>query len=674
MKEPITKFDLEAAFTALDSLDIPTAKHIKANKPDLTEIFSRKSKFESLFEDYYDISSSEGLEDAKEAREAEVAKAKLARIEKIVDLDAKSPDDLLTSYVGKFIIQCPQCMTLFYKNPEDIEESEDDPETVNVNETCQHCGNNSGYTLIGKVGAAEEPDLEAETPAETSEDSEKPDETELTPTEDAESAETSTNEEDIDFGDLDDLDLNIEEDKEEETEEAKESLEPQHNINLNEELDDSEENLNEATTDLSVSDQEFEKLIKSPEFKKPISDVATRVMLKDLSETVNNENPESSEVSEAEDEKTESNEAALEEGIFDDFKSKAKDRLEAFIDKLDDKIKSREDKANWILKASMKDYSKVTVDNDELKPDELDNRRFRFFAVIGYGPKYINDKAISEAPSFNNTDLVMSMEKPQYKETYEEADKIAKGWSMQSENGPAFIYLAASENDTKPVFLCEYFKGNLYQDQVENYFKVVKDNIKGAKLRKEGGEEPTEKAKETRIEASKAEAGMKVKVGKDIGEITEVANSSLGNDIVDLKLLINGTERTLSIGNTTMLTLATVAEAFSLPAFMDSLENLQESSLESLIADSLTESYKNVAGFKIKDCSYLNEAFDIEGTIYFVSGNTRATTFKITEAFKDGQQTILKGLNEKLTKKEFSLQGTIDDTKTFITESFKLDK
>ena len=166
MKESITKFDLEAAFKALDDLETPVAdKGIRANKPALNEIFSRKSKFDALFEEYYDIGSTEELSDAQEAREAEVAKAKLARIEKIVDLDAESPDDLLTSYVGKYIIQCPQCMTLFYKNPEDVVTSEEDESVVNVNEVCQHCGNESGYTLIGKVGEAEE-----EVPAEDTAD------------------------------------------------------------------------------------------------------------------------------------------------------------------------------------------------------------------------------------------------------------------------------------------------------------------------------------------------------------------------------------------------------------------------------------------------------------------------------------------------------------------------
>ena len=167
MKESVTKFNLEAAFKALDEIEIPVAKKgIAANKVNLKETFNRKSKLDLLMEDYYDVNDTEELEAAKEAREAEVAKAKLARIEKIVDLNAESEEDLLPSYVGKMIVQCPQCMTLFYKNEEDIARSEEDPEVVNVNEVCQHCGNASGYTLVGKVDQvgeeeAEEYDLDA---------------------------------------------------------------------------------------------------------------------------------------------------------------------------------------------------------------------------------------------------------------------------------------------------------------------------------------------------------------------------------------------------------------------------------------------------------------------------------------------------------------------------------
>jgi len=171
-KESVKKFDLEAAFKALDEIEIPVAeKGIAANRVDLRERFNTKSHTEILVEDYYDVSSSEDLEEAKEERDGEVAQAKLARIEKIVDLDAETADDLLPSYVGKVIIQCPQCMTLFYKNPEDIEKSEENPDVVNINEICQHCGNSSGYNLIGKVDSVgnDEADKYEEAPAEENE-------------------------------------------------------------------------------------------------------------------------------------------------------------------------------------------------------------------------------------------------------------------------------------------------------------------------------------------------------------------------------------------------------------------------------------------------------------------------------------------------------------------------
>jgi hypothetical protein len=151
MKESVQKFDLETAFKALDEVEIPVVKGIRPNRENLQEKFTRKLTSEILVEDYFDVSDTAELEQASEEREAEIAKAKLARIEKIVDLDAETEEDLLPSYVGKLIIQCPQCMTLFYKKEEDIEKSEENPEVVNLNEPCQHCGNSSGYTLIGKV-------------------------------------------------------------------------------------------------------------------------------------------------------------------------------------------------------------------------------------------------------------------------------------------------------------------------------------------------------------------------------------------------------------------------------------------------------------------------------------------------------------------------------------------
>lgn len=150
-KESVQKFDLEAAFKALNEVEIPVVKGIRPNRENLQEKFNRKLTSEVLVEDYFDVNDTEELEQASEEREGEIAKAKLARIEKIVDLNAETEEDLLPSYVGKLIMQCPQCMTLFYKNEEDIEKSEENPDVVNINEPCQHCGNSSGYSLIGKV-------------------------------------------------------------------------------------------------------------------------------------------------------------------------------------------------------------------------------------------------------------------------------------------------------------------------------------------------------------------------------------------------------------------------------------------------------------------------------------------------------------------------------------------
>lgn len=204
MREKVTKFDFESAFKELDGLDIPTPEKVtketndnflreKLNKP----FFSS----DALFEEFYDINDQQDLEEAQEEREDEVAKAKLARIEKIVDLDADSPDELLGSYEGKIIIQCPQCMTKFYKNKEDLEYSEDDPNVVNVNEPCQHCGNISGYDVIGKVAPVDETDEVDLDMEETTEEApeEGADEMEEVEAEETETEDNGETEEDFDL-------------------------------------------------------------------------------------------------------------------------------------------------------------------------------------------------------------------------------------------------------------------------------------------------------------------------------------------------------------------------------------------------------------------------------------------------------------------------------------------
>ena len=84
--------------------------------------------------------------------------------------------------------------------------------------------------------------------------------------------------------------------------------------------------------------------------------------------------------------------------------------------------------------------------------------------------------------------------------------------------------------------------------------------------------------------------------------------------------------------------------------------------------------YKNVAGFRLKDCSYNDNKFMVEGVIHFTSGKTRNTTYVFNEAFVDAGNITLRGLNEKLgADKHFYIAGRAEN-KTFITESIRVTK
>jgi hypothetical protein len=435
MKESITKFDLEAAFKALDELEAPVAeKGIKANRPALTEIFSRKSKFDSLFEEYYDVSSNEELSDAKEAREAEIAKAKLARIEKIVDLNAESPEDLLTSYVGKFIIQCPQCMTLFYKSPEDIEESEEDENTVNVNEVCQHCGNETGYTLVGKVGAVEEDEMADYTDLDS-----EADETEV----DVDAYDGEASDEEL-SGDAEEEDFNLEIDDEE--------------LDLDIEDDETEANesfyrvgtrdLTESLLEDGVSEADFETLLDTEEFKKPISDEEVQAMLAKMSK---NKKTEESLVEDPSED--------LNEGIFDKLKKPIGDV----------------GTADWILKNALKNY--------EADAEDEANKQFSYFLAICFENEYADGKTITKAPKWDSEKLLAHKDRSKKFSSYKGAEAYGKAESSKDDCGCVIIYLANEKATDELAMLSLFFDGKCQkdQDQINNYYKEIAQAISSSK-------------------------------------------------------------------------------------------------------------------------------------------------------------------------------------------------
>ena len=427
-KESVKKFDLEAAFKALDEIEIPQTKGIKANRVDLKERFGHKPATETLVEDYYDVSSTEDLKDAKEERDGEVAKAKLARIEKIVDLNAESPEDLLPSYVGKVIMQCPQCMTLFYKNPEDIEPSEENPDIVNLNEPCQHCGNTSGYTLIGKVGAVSE------------DEADKYDET---------SAEENENELNLDFGNgTEEVDaegtgegakeMSDEETKEESTDEASSDEDLDLDLNLDEVPEEEpEEEKKEESLNLSKETSEDESEHKSENL------TLNEEVDKDLDEKLKAHNDYIAYLQQM----IKQEEEALKKAENDEIKAAIQRRLDAFTADLEaalpDAVKTE---------VSVEDIAEEPVEEEPKTEEEKVEEPVEETAEEKAEEEAPVDEALTEETKECKVVLSDKPEKEVFAGTKEECEKIIeknKETKTAKEHGLKIVEPAADENKTE---------------------------------------------------------------------------------------------------------------------------------------------------------------------------------------------------------------------------------
>jgi hypothetical protein len=112
----------------------------------------------------------------------------------------------------------------------------------------------------------------------------------------------------------------------------------------------------------------------------------------------------------------------------------------------------------------------------------------------------------------------------------------------------------------------------------------------------------------------------------------------------------------------------------SLEGIFNDVDELKEDDLEYMMSDALVELYSNVAGFRLKDCSYSNNKFMVEGIVHFTSGNTRKIAYTFNEALVEDGKITLRGLNEKLgSDKQFFIVGRTEN-KTLITEAFKIAK
>lgn len=167
----------------------------------------------------------------------------------IIDDEAETEEEVKDSYVGKVILDCCTCHSKLYRDPADVELSEDG-EIVNEDEECPFCYSTDGFKIIGQVEPYTEETTEIEI---TSKDN------------------------DVDDEDSEPI-FDSEEDVEEiETEEEKEDVEESLTEDLN--------NLEFDTENEHVSIHSTEKEIPGEQMVAPISDdTQTQIENQDASE------------------------------------------------------------------------------------------------------------------------------------------------------------------------------------------------------------------------------------------------------------------------------------------------------------------------------------------------------------------------------------------------------
>ena len=103
---------------------------------------------------------------------------------------------------------------------------------------------------------------------------------------------------------------------------------------------------------------------------------------------------------------------------------------------------------------------------------------------------------------------------------------------------------------------------------------------------------------------------------------------------------------------------------------VESIEEIDEKSLDKLTENYLTEVYSNVKSFKTTDCSLAENKLVVECKITFNSGKTKNTKF-IYEATKTADnKVVLEGLNADFaTEKAFVLNCNLDTANRLVVES-----
>ena len=626
-RETVTAFDFENAFKALSELDIPKVDKKQNN---LNEHFIRSNVTNVLMEDYYDVNDIEDLEQAQNDRQEEIAQAKLARIEKIVDIDAESPEDILPSYVGKHIIQCPQCMTLFYKDPEDVEISEEDETVCNISEICQHCGNDSGYTLVGKVEAVDEVE-EEEIPVDEQELADENVEVE----EDNEEVQVEEND-----NSEDEESLNLEPVEEEKTEEVVEELSSLHR--------DSKEKI-AVFIDISGSNSSPSAISRNEELAKselakfkddgafmtavlyfadsisadPRSDLGSGTNFAAISAYLDEKNINKAiiitdEDIDANDDGVELQKDSRVKVVKTNTEEVKESLTEAINDELDEKLKAHNDYIEYLKNEIEKAEKELENAKNEFVKKSIKTRLDSLKADLEIAlPDALKDEVQNELPAANEIEEVKESLTENLKE--ESAKELLQDFANSLE---------------------EELKETLEEDNLEEDFeteeKLAKFEQKLENFDAEDDKEDLQPAIDSRFEPSKlSEDDVKVQEGFVDDVSSEEFKELVYNPIYH-------------------------------EALEEEFEELDECSLNEHISGYLNNVYENVKSFETTNCAFENDKLIVEGNINFNSGNVNKSKFEFIKednSFVGKNNALCEGLS-------FTLNYKVEN-KVIITESFK---
>ena len=102
----------------------------------------------------------------------------------------------------------------------------------------------------------------------------------------------------------------------------------------------------------------------------------------------------------------------------------------------------------------------------------------------------------------------------------------------------------------------------------------------------------------------------------------------------------------------------------------DDIDELDECSLNKHIDEYLKEVYSNVKSYKTTDCSLKEGKLIVEGKISFNSGKEKLTMFEFLPTYCEGKL-FFEGYNKDFSEdKAFTLNCSINESKTLITENF----